>query len=66
MQSFELQDRRAAEIRIRGVVQGVGFRPAVCRMARARGLGGWVRNDASACVRQLNNPHAEDLQPLRT
>lgn len=56
MQSFELQDRRAAEIRIRGVVQGVGFRPAVCRMARARGLGGWVRNDASGVHLEIEGP----------
>lgn len=29
---------------VRGVVQGVGFRPFVYRIARARGLTGWVRN----------------------
>ena len=33
-------------IEIRGVVQGVGFRPWVYRLARAHGVGGWVRNDA--------------------
>ncbi|MEO8191266.1 MAG: carbamoyltransferase HypF [Acidobacteriota bacterium] len=33
-------------IRVRGVVQGVGFRPYVYRIARARGLDGFVRNDA--------------------
>lgn len=32
-------------IRVRGVVQGVGFRPFVYRIARARGLTGWVHND---------------------
>ena len=34
----------ACSIRVRGVVQGVGFRPFVYRLARANTLGGWVRN----------------------
>jgi len=37
------RSRRA--IRVRGTVQGVGFRPAVYRIARAAGLVGFVRND---------------------
>lgn len=31
---------------VRGVVQGVGFRPFVYNVARARGLVGWVQNQA--------------------
>jgi len=34
-----------ADIRVSGVVQGVGFRPFVARAARARGLSGCVRNE---------------------
>jgi hydrogenase maturation protein HypF len=34
----------ARMLHISGVVQGVGFRPFVFRLARAHGLGGWVLN----------------------
>src|SRR5580704_14476353 len=35
----------ACTIRVRGVVQGVGFRPFVYRLAQANTLFGWVLND---------------------
>lgn len=38
--------RAAQRIRVTGLVQGVGFRPFVWRLARELELGGWVRNDA--------------------
>jgi len=34
----------ALSIRVRGVVQGVGFRPFVYRLAQAHALAGWVLN----------------------
>ena len=37
---------RACSICVRGVVQGVGFRPHVFRLAKALALTGWVRNAA--------------------
>jgi hydrogenase maturation protein HypF len=39
-----IQERR--EISVRGIVQGVGFRPFVYTLARRHGLAGLVRNDA--------------------
>lgn len=58
----------ALELSIRGVVQGVGFRPFVHRTALAHGVAGWVRNEAGAVrVRVEGDPEAlaafvEDLR----
>jgi hydrogenase maturation protein HypF len=38
--------REAVEIRVRGTVQGVGFRPTVWRLARENDLVGYVLNDS--------------------
>ena len=46
----------ALSIRIRGQVQGVGFRPFVWRLARARGLGGEVLNDAEGVLIHAEGP----------
>ncbi len=37
----------ARRIRVTGVVQGVGFRPFVWRLAQELKLTGWVKNDAA-------------------
>ena len=38
------------EVRIRGIVQGVGFRPALWRMARELSLSGEVFNDSEGVL----------------
>lgn len=40
-------------IRIRGIVQGVGFRPFIYRLAKEHGLGGWVYNDSEGVLVEL-------------
>ena len=40
-------------VRCRGAVQGVGFRPAVHRLATAAGLGGWVINDPHGATLEI-------------
>jgi len=40
------EDHAALELSVTGLVQGVGFRPFVARLANDHRLGGWVRNEA--------------------
>jgi len=40
----------AHRLRIRGTVQGVGFRAALCAVAQGQGLEGWVRNRSDGSV----------------
>jgi len=46
------------QLRCRGTVQGVGFRPAAFRLARALGLAGSVRNDAEGATIEVEGPRA--------
>ena len=49
----------ALDIRVRGIVQGVGFRPFVYRLARRHLINGWVLNDLDGVF-----IHAEGETPL--
>jgi hydrogenase maturation protein HypF len=41
---------------VRGVVQGVGFRPFVYRLAHRHGLCGWIANSSSGVVIEVDGP----------
>jgi hydrogenase maturation protein HypF len=49
----------ARSIRVRGVVQGVGFRPFVYRLAKAKALAGWVLNEEGGVAIHLEGAEAE-------
>jgi len=51
-------DRESVEIRVKGRVQGVGFRPSVYRIARELGLSGEVSNDAEGVLIHASGPRS--------
>ena len=53
------------EIRIRGTVQGVGFRPTVYRLAKAYGLKGKVCNDGEGVLIQVSGTEASIQEFIR-
>jgi acylphosphatase len=48
-----MTDRIARHLVIHGLVQGVGYREAICKAALGHGLGGWVRNRSDGTVEAL-------------
>ncbi len=47
---------RRLRMAVRGVVQGVGFRPFVYRLAREQSLGGWVKNSPQGVFIEVEGP----------
>lgn len=47
-----------------GFVQGVGFRYAVERAARSRGVAGWVRNQPDGTVEAVFEGEPDDVEAL--
>jgi hydrogenase maturation protein HypF len=48
--AYTVGSKETIRIRVRGTVQGVGFRPTVWRLARDSGLTGEVQNDAAGVL----------------
>ncbi len=48
-------------VRVRGAVQGVGFRPFIYRLATERRLTGWVRNDGDGVLAEVQGADVEDF-----
>ncbi len=51
-------ERERIQLSIVGVVQGVGFRPFVFRLATEMDLKGWVRNDGDGVTIEVEGPSA--------
>ncbi|MEL7028306.1 MAG: acylphosphatase, partial [Pseudomonadota bacterium] len=51
-------DLTRERIRVRGAVQGVGFRPFVWKEARSQQLNGWVLNDEAGVLMEVEGPSA--------
>lgn len=49
---------RRLRLRVRGVVQGVGFRPFAYRLARSMGLSGFVLNDSAGVLIEIEGTKA--------
>ena len=52
------EPRLRRRIEVRGIVQGVGFRPFVYRLANELGLAGWVRNDGGGVTVEVEGSGA--------
>ncbi|MCB1546379.1 MAG: acylphosphatase [Hyphomicrobiaceae bacterium] len=56
--------RRAVLVRVKGRVQGVGYRQWALRMGTDLGLDGWVRNRRDGSVEALFSGPAEQVETM--
>jgi acylphosphatase len=59
-------DVQTRKFRVRGRVQGVGFRWFVEREAKTLGIFGWVRNNTDGTVEVLATGTSDQLSALRS
>jgi len=57
-----LRDYKTVEIRITGIVQGVGFRPFLYNLARSLNLNGYILNRGNAGVRLILQGNSQNLK----
>ena len=62
----EILQVRTMHLRIRGRVQGVGYRDALCREATRLGVTGWVRNRSNGEVEALAQGSDAALDALQS
>jgi acylphosphatase len=63
-ESLKVFDMATRQLRITGMVQGVGYRDALRREAAKLGVTGWVRNRADQSVEALVQGSADALDAL--
>jgi acylphosphatase len=51
-------------VRVQGIVQGIGYREACVRRARALGVTGWVRNRLDSSVEAMIQGSPEQLADM--
>lgn len=56
-----VETAQACSVHVRGVVQGVGFRPFVYRLARSRSLSGWVLNHENGVEIYVEGEQIDDF-----
>ncbi|MHC1742086.1 MAG: carbamoyltransferase HypF [Syntrophobacteraceae bacterium] len=59
-----MQDRRVL-VKVRGIVQGVGFRPYIYQLAFRHALNGWVRNQSDGVEIEIAGPNGAVAAFLR-
>ena len=57
--AIDVQDIKTFKIQVAGLVQGVGFRPFIYRMALENKLNGWVENRNDGVVILINGSRVE-------